>query len=161
MSTTSAKKTATRYFKAAVIPRLEATETCIFCVVISSPPAGLYKIAPHHCALVDYGKPEADNEDNHRDRAAVAELEAQEPELVQVGRHRIAGVDRTAGGHDPDQVEELERSKDREVDREPDGAAEQRDGDVAQRLQAIAAVDLGRLFQLGRNVLQPGGVQDH
>ena len=46
----------------------------------------------------------------------------------------MTGADRAAGGHDPDQVEELQRPKHREIDREPDGAAEQRDGDIAQRL---------------------------
>ena len=100
------------------------------------------------------------HEDDQRDGRAVAEGEALEAELVHVGRHRLAGVDRSAFGHDPDQVEELERAQRRKEDRQPDRRAKERDRHVADDARGRGAVDQRRLLQLARDVLQTGQVED-
>src|SRR5262249_38737825 len=117
-------------------------------------------VAAHDEALVEQRETEADDEDDQGDGGAVAEGEALETVLVHVGCHRLAGVDGTAFGHDPDQIEELERAEGREEDRKADGWTEEWDGDVANGAPVRGAVDEGGFFQFGRDVLQTGEIED-
>src|SRR5512133_3717577 len=68
-------------------------------------------LLPYDELQVYHGEYEADQENHHRHRAAEAELEALQPELVEIGHHGFRGVHRIALAHGPYHVEYLHRSQ--------------------------------------------------
>ena len=122
---------------------------------------GAVEVTPQDEALVGQRERERDHEHDHRDRARIAELEALEAPVDHVDRHRVRRVHRAAAGHHPHEVEELQRADDAQEDRDADGRAEQRERHVAEHLPAGRAVDDRGLFQLARDLLQAGEVEDH
>src|SRR5690242_16038602 len=76
-------------------------------------------VAAQHEALVEQRERERDDEQQHRERAAVAELRPLEAAVDQERGHGRRGVRRAAPGHDPDDVEQLQRPDHRQEDPDP------------------------------------------
>src|SRR5215207_2416619 len=164
-STSNAMTRQIRYFPISPVEMCDDRPGCLYGIAIGSLSAARSGacagiVAIHDEAHVKQGKAEANGEDDERGSRAVAKGEALKTELVHVGRHGLAGVDRTAFGHDPDQIEELQRSNGRQKDRQADSRAEQWNSDIANDAQTRCAVELGRLLQVPRDALQSREIED-
>ena len=102
----------------------------------------------------------AEDEEQDRDRAAVTELDPLKAAVDEIGRHRGRGADGAAQGHDPDQLEELERADHGQKNPDADGRGEQRQGDVSRHLPSVSAVDESGLADLLRRALQAREKED-
>src|ERR1035437_1578316 len=98
------------------------------------------KVPPQHKALVGEGQDESEHEKDHCKSASVAHLLVRDAGLEHGYRHRVRGTKRTASGHDPDHIKQLERSDHGEEDGDSQGWAEQRQGDVAERLPTTCPI---------------------
>ena len=128
---------------------------------MSRPPlSGPFDIAPEGIALVDQGEREADDEQNDGDGAAIAEGDAPETAVDEIGRHGRRGPGRTALGHDPDQIEQLQGTDDGQKDPDADRRGEQGKGDVTGHLPCVGAIDLRRLADVFGRALQTRQEQD-
>src|SRR4051794_27972288 len=77
---------------------------------------GAVHVTAQHEPLVGERHDQAEGEQDDRERAAIAHLRVLEAGLEHRDRHRARGVQRPTGRHDPDHVEELQRSDHRQED---------------------------------------------
>src|SRR3954471_3160169 len=99
-------------------------------------------------------------EEEHRDRRAVADPQVREALVVDVFQRGDGAEVRASGRHDVDLVEDLEGGDHLEDDDQGGRPAEQGDRDPADLLHRAGAVDRGRLVEIAGDVLQAREVQD-
>ena len=106
-----------------------------------------------------------DDEDDHGDhpgqRGAVAGIVILEGLEIHPGAEHLGRPAGPAIGHRVDDVEDLERLNDRQRQHDDVGLGQARQGDVAEGLPGVGAVESCRLVILLRDRLQTGEVEDH
>src|SRR5579884_2353696 len=105
---------------------------------------GAGEILTHDEALIQQGEYEAQGEQDDGDGAAKAISKVLNAKHILIQSHGLAGIRRTTQSQDIHNVEDLQRSDNREQDGETDGAAQQWKGDIARHLQGTRAVDACR-----------------
>ncbi len=117
-------------------------------------------VTAQHEHLVEDREDEADREQDHCDRRRVADPIAVHALIDHVGGHRRGRTGGSAQRHDPDDVEELDRSDDREEGPDPNRRAEKWQRDEAQGLPTRSAVHRCRFVQFVGDALETGEKED-
>ena len=80
---------------------------------------------------------------------------------VQKGAEHLAGMVGAAGGHHPDDVEDLKGADDGDRDQDQGRLADAGDGDVEELLPGVGAVEPGRLVEFPRHRADGDDEEDH
>src|SRR6185437_16558699 len=113
-------------------------------------------------ADVDQAEGEGDDDQQvaHGGAGSEGGQQVAEPEAVGPGGEGGGGIDRSAAGHDPDDVEHLEGVDQPEQQGNRGNGAQQREGDAPEALPGVDPVEGGGLVQTLRNRLQ-AAVEQH
>src|ERR1051325_5532339 len=96
------------------------------CGPSSARPPARFTEVDAESADVEHRETEGHDEDDDRQRRAVAEFEVLEERVEGVERYRLGGCTRAAAGHDVDEVEDPERVERTEDERDEDRGLEER-----------------------------------
>ena len=117
--------------------------------------------APIEDPVLDDREHQDHDQQDHRHRLRVADLEEPERGHVDVGGDRLGGVRRTAVGHDPHHVEDPQRPERRQQHERERLRPQQRPGDAPELLEPAGTFEDGVLVVLARERLDRREVDDH